>query len=289
MKRVPTVSVVIPTFNRAATIARSLTSVLTQDGVDLEVIVVDDGSTDDTLDLLNNIDDDRLRIVSTEGRCGAPTARNRGIAASIGTWVAFQDSDDEWRPGKLKKQLQAVADMPDAEACYCQLSQRYGGSERIIPAIDGMPRFGQILGSIVRDSFISTQTLIARRQALDAIGGFDPSLPRLQDWDLVIRLAKSGVRFAFVPEPLAIAYETEGNLTSQPMKAADARDAIFAKHPDLIAKFPSAFARQYFIMASLSRKHGDKLRAAEALRRARALAPLNPKYAAFSAWSLFKG
>jgi GT2 family glycosyltransferase len=121
---VPAVSVVLPAYNRAATIGRAIASVLAQNLSDLELIVVDDGSADGTVAAVRAIADPRLRLVALEANAGAAAARNRGIAEARAPWVAFQDSDDEWLPAKLEKQMARLAAPPPAGgpdwvAAYC--------------------------------------------------------------------------------------------------------------------------------------------------------------------------
>src|SRR5258707_14809733 len=102
------VSVVLPTFNRGGTLLRSVRSVLNQSHRDLELIIVDDGSTDETHDIVDVISDSRLRYIKFDRNCGQSVARNTGIAASRADLIAFQDSDDVWLPRKLERQLSVL-------------------------------------------------------------------------------------------------------------------------------------------------------------------------------------
>ena len=128
----PSVSVVIPAYNRAATIVAAIDSVLRQTWTDFELIVVDDGSTDGTLAAAAAVADPRLRLVPAPRNLGAAGARNLGVEEARGTWIAFQDSDDEWLPEKLAKQMARLATPPAAGGngdgreggwggCYCGL------------------------------------------------------------------------------------------------------------------------------------------------------------------------
>lgn len=274
-------SVVIPAFNREQTIRRAVLSVASQDYPIDEIIVVDDGSTDGTVAEVEAIADPRIRIARSAGRQGAPAARNLGLSLATSEWVAFQDSDDVWIVDKLARQFAAIAKTPGAEAVACSLLQLYEGRARLVPdAIKG-PRSAD-LATLLAGSFISTQTLVCRRERLKEIDGFDPALPRFQDWDLVLRLLRHGVRFAFVPEPLALAYDTPGNLTSFAMRGVDAREAVLRKHADLEQEFPSEFARHHFIMASTCARHGERGRAKAMIDKALKLDRGNLKYKALS-------
>lgn len=185
----PFVSVVIPAYNRAHTITRAITSVLTQDYDRFEIIVVDDGSSDSTCAMVEAMDDPRLRVV-TQSNSGVAAARNRGIAEARGEFIAFLDSDDEWLPGKLAAQVD----------CFQRGSPRLGlvytGFESV--ADDGARRVheAQHRGWIYRDLLARNvvtgcgSTTMFRRAALELVGGFDPALPANEDYDLVLRIAR---------------------------------------------------------------------------------------------------
>ncbi len=120
MSDFPIVSVVIPAFNRVGTIREAVKSVLSQSHADLELLVVDDGSSDGTMSALADMTDPRLRLLANPRNMGPGAARNTGIRAARGDWVAFQDSDDEWLPDKLAKQLARIAQTgPGCVAAYC--------------------------------------------------------------------------------------------------------------------------------------------------------------------------
>jgi glycosyltransferase involved in cell wall biosynthesis len=115
----PRISVVLPAWNREGSIRAAVKSVLSQTFTDLELLVVDDGSTDNTMAMLDDISDPRLRRLASSSNAGSSAARNIGIRAAIGEWVAFQDSDDEWLPEKLEKQIARLeAGGPEVVVCY---------------------------------------------------------------------------------------------------------------------------------------------------------------------------
>jgi glycosyltransferase involved in cell wall biosynthesis len=198
----PLVSVVIPTYNRAATITRALDSVIRQSHRPLEIIVVDDGSTDDTL---GTIDHDGcavpLTVISLGHNEGAAAARNHGITLARGDFVAFLDSDDEWEPDKIAKQLAAL------EAAGLEYGASYTGiasyaEDGKLCAVSRAVEGGDLRRALLNHNLVgSTSCMLARRTLLQQIGGFDRSLASCQDWDLWIRLA-GHTRFVCVPEPL---------------------------------------------------------------------------------------
>ncbi|MFC6974687.1 glycosyltransferase family 2 protein [Halomicroarcula sp. GCM10025709] len=117
----PRVSVVVPTYNRADTVGRAVESALAQTVTDIEVVVVDDGSTDDTAAVVTGIDDERVRYLAHERNRGRSAARNTGIEAARGEYVAFLDSDDRWLPGKLDRQLAELSRRPpEWIGVYCE-------------------------------------------------------------------------------------------------------------------------------------------------------------------------
>lgn len=248
--RRPAVSVVLPTRDRAGLILRSVRSVLGQQGVDLELLVVDDGSTDGTPQLLAQVDDPRLRILRQPASTGAGAARNRGIQAARAAWVAFQDDDDEWLPGKLAAQMDAAARSPDAVVVYADMElHAANGGIRPYPAppppsdlVDGRGDWSP-LG-------IGLATCVIRRDALERVGGFDESLPRFIDLDLLVRLIPEGP-FVHVSQPFLRYHETPG-ISSNKRNAAIARLAILAKHARSLSRKEWALQEHFIGVAFCS-------------------------------------
>jgi glycosyltransferase involved in cell wall biosynthesis len=199
----PRVSAVVPTYNRAPLVTRAIESVLRQTFRDLELIVVDDASPDDTPSAVARFDDPRLRYIRLPKNKGQWFAENTGIAYARGEWVAFLDDDDEWLPDKLDKQL-ACAERARAAVVYCE-ALRYSRDGLQPPGpLEPLPD-GNVLTSLLSPLMPSTPTVyMVRRDALLALGGFDESLAGAQDRDLWIRLSMASYHFAQVQERLAI-------------------------------------------------------------------------------------
>ncbi len=198
----PLVSVVIPTFDRAGPVFAAVHSVLSQTYVALELLVVDDGSTDDTAARLGAIRDPRLHVLR-QPNGGVARARNRGIAAAQGAYIAFLDSDDVWLPGKLAAQVATMqAAGPRTGFCHTGLEVRRGGTvvERRMPRIAGACLPALLLSNPVH---APTTTGLVRRDVFDAVGGFDPALPAIEDWEWLQRVARL-YDIAAVPEVLAV-------------------------------------------------------------------------------------
>lgn len=202
----PRVSVVIPVYNAAAYVAAAVQSALAQTYANMEIIVVDDGSTDDTAVILATYGD-RIRYIYQDNQERA-AARNRGLAEARGEYVAFLDADDLWVPMKLERQVAILDARPEVVVAY---------SQAVVINRAGRPRLSgyrqQIIGSgpstpawmrdrLVLSNCVPMSTSIARLGAVRESGGFDPRLRYGEDWDLWLRLAGRGL-FAFLAESLA--------------------------------------------------------------------------------------
>ena len=208
----PHVSVVIPTRNRVDFVTNAIESALAQQDVEVEVIVVDDGSTDDTPAKLKAITDDRVKVVRREDDHGEPQARNAGVAEADNELLAFLDDDDSWTPSKLSRQLDALAaSSADWSITGARVTNMLGASlavhttERIQRAVDD--------GRCLRQFLTTNQvpgpgsSLLVRASVFHQVGGFNPDVALFADWDLYIRLAAHG-NPALVNEPLVVTLKT---------------------------------------------------------------------------------
>jgi len=213
-----TVSVVIPTYNRAHTVVDAVRSVLAQRFRDLEVIVVDDGSTDDTAARLAALGDPRLHVV-TGRHAGVSAARNVGVTKASGDLIAFLDSDDLWHPDKLGAEIAFLECHPEIHAVFTDLEKRHG--EQLFPSfmretavfsrrlVHASYPDGLILEArdmrlcLLEEVPIKPSALTLRRAAFDAVGGFDESWSSSEDWEFLLRLARDH-RFGYIDRPLAV-------------------------------------------------------------------------------------
>ena len=235
------VSIIIPTYNRANLIGKSISSVLNQTFKNFEVIVIDDGSIDDTERVVKSFNDPRIKYIKCEKNKGACAARNVGIEIAKGKYIAFQDSDDEWLPEKLERQMRIFKTLPQESIVYTGFWRIKNNKKTYVPLDRVKQKEGNIYKELLRGNFVSTQTLLVKKECFEKLGMFDKNLPRFQDWDLVLRLAKY-YNFKFIDEPLALCYFTSKSISTDSnalLKAfkiieekyfKDLSDKLLAKH-----------------------------------------------------------
>ncbi len=195
------VSVVIPTYNRANMLREALESVLRQSFQPTEVLVVDDGSTDLTKEVVASFGNKRIRYLSFSNS-GVSSARNKGWRSALGDWVAFLDSDDLWLPQKLQRQIQAVDSRADVPLCYTdEIWIRH--NRRVNPCKHHAKHSGWIFQHCLARCIISPSSALIRRDVLEEMGGFDESMPACEDYDLWLRLT-SRYPVLFLEERLII-------------------------------------------------------------------------------------
>jgi glycosyltransferase involved in cell wall biosynthesis len=182
----PQISVVIPVYNREQTIGRAIDSVLAQELLPEEIIVVDDGSTDDTPEILN-LYLPKIQVVRQENK-GVSAARNRGIEVAAGKWIAFLDSDDEWMPDKLQKQIVFIEQHPNIR--ILQTDERWiRNNMRVNPGKKYSKKSGNIFKNCLKTCIVGPSTVICEAGLLAEMGGFDENLPVCEDYDLWLRIA----------------------------------------------------------------------------------------------------
>lgn len=192
------VSVVIPTRNRTQMLASAMQSVFNQRGVDLELIVVDEASTDDTSAMLAGVTDDRLRVLRHDAPKGVSAARNAGIAIARGRWLGMLDDDDLWRPDKLAGQV-AAAQRAGTEWVYSSVMQFL--PDLSIWMWSGAPDPAVVQRRLPHDNVVpgGASSALALREAVVAVGGFDTGMHMLADWDMWQKLSARGAPAA-VPD-----------------------------------------------------------------------------------------
>ena len=227
------VSVVIPAYNAEKFIERTIDSVLSQDFAGLEVIVVDDGSSDATCEIVSAIGSP-VELVQGMRR-GVSLARNVGVRHSTREYIAFMDHDDLWEPDKIRRQVEALEAAPDAGLAFTQARLVEGGElTRVFPTIPDDPSFlAKAYDNLVHENFIPMSSVMVRRACLPAVDGdgegpFDPQLTLSEDWDLWLRIAREHP-IVFIREPLTRYVIVPGRATERiaDMRLEDV--AIFSK------------------------------------------------------------
>jgi glycosyltransferase involved in cell wall biosynthesis len=250
---VATVSVVIPAYNAARFIEAAVDSVLAQSFQDIEVLVVDDGSTDETEALVSRYGSKIRYLRQNNG--GVAAARNRGIEESDGRYVAFLDSDDAWLPKKLEHQITALERARECRACYSAIAVC---TESLIPltiqrswrrgsALQDLLLLGNVIGS--------PSSVLCDRRLFSAIGSFDPNLSQCADWDMWVRMA-TVTEFVYLDEPLVTYRQHGSNMSRDP--ALLERDSVTVLEkafnlsnvpPRLKSRQRDALGRNYRVLA----------------------------------------
>ncbi|MGR3465605.1 glycosyltransferase family 2 protein [Limimaricola sp.] len=202
---------IVPVFNRAQAIARSVGSLCAQSYRNLEILVIDDGSSDDVTGAIRALGDGRVRLIRRGRNGGAAAARNTGIVAARGAFIAFQDSDDVSLFDRIECQWRRLRTLsPDHVGVHCAALTHTGAGEAGWPRagavlhprhVAGRALSGDLAAATLRGNFIELPTMLLRREAVRAAGPFDARLRNNEDWDFTLRLARLGP-FGFEPRPL---------------------------------------------------------------------------------------
>lgn len=247
------VSVIIPAYNCAAFLARAVDSVLRQTMQDFEIVIVDDGSTDETPAVVGLYRAERRVRYLVQGNRGLPAARNAGMAVSTAPYVAFLDADDELAPDALAVLSTALDADPGAGWCVMDILRITGETREVVRSrIPGDTYYG-----VLEDDFIR-RGMFFRRVVLTAAGHYDPSIRMREDWDLNIRLVHAGVPFVYVPEPLYWYHWREGSITTaRPHRKLAYTEQLLRKHHKRLADAgdPRAAAIYAECMWDLGRRH----------------------------------
>jgi glycosyltransferase involved in cell wall biosynthesis len=204
------VTVIIPAFNRPDMLRRAIQSALSQSHRDLEILIVDDGSSIDLNPIIKEFDDRRMTYHKRSINLGVSGARNRGIELAKGEYIALLDSDDEWKPEKIERQLQDLRSKgPDFKVSYTLIDLYYDDTGKIVER-NGYSKEGNILDDLVFNELLETpSSWLAETKALKEVGGFDESISWGEDWDILLRLAQI-CKIALLNERLTVKHEHPG-------------------------------------------------------------------------------
>jgi len=270
------VSVIIPTFNRRDYLPIALNSVLAQTYRDYEIIVIDDGSSDDTREILTPYAKS-IRYFYQENR-GIAGARNRGIGESRGPYIALLDSDDYWLPRKLEHQIAHLKENPQwgMVATRCSSISADGRFRK-----QNRPgKSGWILTDLFRSNFIRTSSAMITRECLDRVGCFDESLPECEEYDLWLRIARH-YPVAFINEPLTVYTDNPHGVSTDSLAGRLVRLKVLEKEylKECIpqALYRKRLARNYHYVGRHYLKRGERSEGKKYLKQALSLNPLDLK------------
>lgn len=259
----PKVSVIMPTYNRAGAVGEAIQSVLNQTVDDFELLVVDDASTDGTGDAVSRIGDRRVRYLRQATNGGDAAARNAGLDRSSGKYVAFLDDDDCWVPETLSWQLQ------EFERGGSRIGLVYGGRLTFF-AHTGRSTVLRLTGDVasqVRSFQITTSTVMVSREALDAAGPFDETMPCSSDYDMWVRIWRAGFEFRAIDRPL-VRYAVHGrSLSDNLRKVAIGEEMMLEKNASFFDEDRATSSRNYRNVGILRLFVGDVQEARRALGR----------------------
>lgn len=276
---VPIVSVIIPAYNREKTIGKSIHSVLRQTFSNFEIIVVDDGSKDRTRQIVTEIEDKRVTLISHDTNQGAAAARNTGMRKARGKYIAWLDSDDEWLPEKLLHQIHALGSSePNQKAC---ISAYFIEEQKQVRTY--FPRIPDRKLLFLGCDLSPGTTLVFERIILDTIGYLDESLPRYEDWDWLLTYSKH-YNFIGVDEPLALIHYSP-HRSARNMEIAVL--SFLSKHNDTLINFGwfgrKAIARRWIEVARYYAQENNWYKTALFLSKSLLAYPFH----SLGAWLLF--
>lgn len=249
------ISVVLPTYNRAESTKKTIESVLSQTYEELEVLVIDDASCDNTAEMVLECSDSRVQLYQHSTNKGGSAARNTGIRNADGDFIAFIDSDDTWKQSKLQIQLESYHNSPqNIVGVYCDVVNRPAPTNsdfrKFLRTIDSLfntethnqdqstsrtntdvyPSIGQILS--LEDNIGGASTLFFESDSVKKIGGFDPRFERHQDWEFLVRILQTG-KIRYINEPLV---EKVGGGNADAETVERAKQLYFKKFSELITE-----------------------------------------------------
>ncbi len=270
------VSVIIPTYNRGHLIRRAIESVLNQTYQDFEIIVVDDGSTDHTRQIVMSFADPRIQFLENDISRGASAARNAALEICKGEYIAFIDDDDEWLPRKLEKQMKAFEIAPHEVGVVYTRFWKVKDRAKNYVLLPKMKKEGAIDKALLQGNFIALPSAVVRKECFAKAGVFDEHLTCFHDWEFFIRISKH-YHFKCIGEPLLIVYPQKKSISSDQDARIKALELILQKHFEEFAKKRKLLAKQYIDIGNLLVVHKKTQNGRGYLVKAIKLYPFNIK------------
>lgn len=278
------VSVILPTYNRTHSLVAAITSVLTQSYRDLELIVVDDGSSEDVEGLVRGIADSRLRYVRRPRNGGAGAARNTGLSAATGQFIAFQDSDDIWLPGKLSRQIALFSELPDHVRVVTGAKIVYGrdpsfnyGPAKVAYAPAPQSRLTleeDQVAHLLSENRLSVQNALFRRDCFPEAVWFDTCARANEDWEFAVRLAQQTTIYEDI-EPVVLGFISSDSISSSSRKQTIGIVRILRKNKAILRKHKKQRSRMLIDLSIALLKAGKTRRGTRFLAAGLADYPLH--------------
>lgn len=243
------ISVIIPTYNRGQLIQRAINSIIQQTYGPLEIIIIDDGSNDNTENIVHNIDSDNIIYIKQKNQ-GACSARNRGIIEAKGDYIAFLDSDDEWKPDMLEKQIKHINNInADISVCNYFVEE----NNKFKKAIVNKKTNTFTLDELLNRNYITTGAILIKKELIKEVGMFDENMPRYQDWELMLRIANK-MEIPFLDELLLVQHVQQKSITRSTSKEKKyyALKRILEKNGNNFQKNLKAYAHIHWSMGMYS-------------------------------------
>lgn len=216
MNNRPLVSIIVPAYNAEKYIEETVVSALRQTYRNIEMIVVDDGSTDHTAEIVKTLAvRDRRLAYTYQKNQGQSAARNAGIARAAGGYVAFLDADDLFLPKKIEEQVRHLEENRDCGVSYCKIYHFYGDQKNKLYYFDVGHPSGYLFGELLRKNFINPLSVLVRKKFLDKYGAFEPSFRRVDEQYLWLKLSHRGVKFCYLDRMLAYYRIHEASLSNE--------------------------------------------------------------------------
>jgi glycosyltransferase involved in cell wall biosynthesis len=233
----PLISVIIPTYNRAHTLGRAVKSALAQTFTDFELMIVDDGSTDNTGEVARSFADARIHYLKHARNLGASAARNTGIKSSRGRYISFLDSDDEWTASILQEQLDVIDDKQKNPVIVVTGMQTYDDSLQRVTGTNLPRHSGYVYEKFFQGKVGGNCTMLVPRQCFDDVGMYDENLPASQHWDMGVRLA-ARYEFLALPKPLYIVHRDDATHVWMLPNRLKATEYLLQKYATEAKRYP---------------------------------------------------
>lgn len=252
----PTVSIIIATYNREHVLRRAIQSVLAQTYQDFELIIVDDGSIDNTERLVKSFNGEKIRYIRYRENKGPATARNTGIQSANGDYIAFLDSDDEWMPEKLEKQMRTFETAPpEVGLVYTgffkitnnKIRYRHGGLT---------PSDGNVFRNLLNGSFVLPSATLVKQECFERAGMFDERFFPIEDWELSLRISRH-YQFKCIDELLVIYYPQPDSVSANKSARIRSYKLILETYFEDIERDKGVLARCYFSLGNLLCSYGE--------------------------------